>query len=396
MARQPGRGEGSGGASAIDAARALAPRIAALSERIERERSLPPDLARAMAEGGLFRLCVPRKFNGLEADVATMIRAIEEVSKVDASAGWCVAIGATSGLLSAWLPEEEARRIYGIDPLTVSGGVFAPQGKATVVPGGYQVTGRWAFASGCRHCGWLMGGCVVLEDGKPRLLPRGLPDPHLVLFPASDARVIDTWTVSGLCGTGSHDIEVSDLFVPEGRVVSIVTQPPVQPGPLYAFPVFGVLAMGIAGVGLGIARAAIDALVNLAAAKTPTGSQKRLADRPATQTQVSRAEALLRSGRAFLFEAAEETWREAVEQGTIGTEKRALCRLAATNAATACAQAVDLMYDAGGGSSIYATSPLQRHFRDVHVLTQHRMVAPPTYEITGRLFLGLDTDVSTI
>ena len=396
MASEEIRADGNGGASPVDEARALAPRIAALSDRIERERRVPPDLVRALAEAGLFRICVPRKFDGLEVDVSTMIGTIEEVSKADGSAGWCVMIGATSGVLSAWLPDEVARRIYGGDPLLVTGGVFAPRGKAIPAPGGYRVSGRWPFASGSQHCGWLMGGCMVLDDGKPRLLPRGVPDSRMMLFPASEARIIDTWTVSGLCGTGSHDMEVSDLFVPAERSVSLITDRPVQPGPLYAFPVFGLLALGIAAVAIGIARSAIDALVGLATEKTPTGSQKRLAERPATQLQVARAEALTRSARAFLYEAVGETWREAAARGTIGPEKRALCRLAATNAAAACARAVDLMYEAGGGTSIYATSPLQRHFRDVHVLTQHMMVAPPVYELAGRLFLGLDTDISML
>ena len=396
MASQETGPAGAGAASPVEAARALAPTIATLSDRIERDRRLPPDLVRSMAEAGLFRICVPRKFDGLEVDVATMIGTIEEVAKADSSAGWCVMIGATSGVLAAWLPHEVARPIYGGDPLLVTGGVFAPRGKAVAVPGGYRVNGRWPFASGSQHCGWLMGGCVVLEEGMPRLLPRGIPDSRMMFFPASEARIIDTWTVSGLCGTGSHDMEVSDLFVPVERSVSLITDRPVQPGTLYKFPVFGLLALGIAGVALGIARGAIDALVTLASAKIPTGSQKRLADRPATQSQVARAEALLRSARAFLFEAVGETWREAAGKGTLGPEKRALCRLASTNAAITCAQAVDLMYEAGGGTSIYATSPLQRHFRDVHVLTQHMMVAPPVYELTGRLLLGLDTDISTL
>jgi alkylation response protein AidB-like acyl-CoA dehydrogenase len=396
MASQETGPADAGAASPIDSARALAPRIAALSDRIERDRRLPPDLVRAMAEAGLFRICVPRKFDGLEVDVSTMIGTIEEVARADASAGWCVMIGATSGVVSAWLRDDVARPMYGGDPLLVTGGVFAPHGRAVAVPGGYRVSGRWPFASGSQHCGWLMGGCVVTDDGTPRLLSGGAVDPRMMLFPASEARIIDTWTVSGLCGTGSHDMEVSDIFVPGERSVSLISDRPLQPGPLYAFPVFGLLALGIAGVALGIARSAIDALVRLASAKTPTGSRKRLADRPATQAQVARAEALARSARAFLLGAVEETWREALGSGSIGPARRALCRLAATNAAVACAQAVDLMYEAGGGTSIYATSPLQRHFRDIHVLTQHMMVAPPVYELAGRLLLGLDTDVSTL
>jgi len=379
-----------------EAARALAADIRERAEQIERERRLPAPLVQAMTAAGLFRMCVPRVLGGVEAEAATIIRAIEVIAQADGSAGWCAMIGATSGVISAYLPEDAAREIYAGSPDLVTGGVFAPQGKAIVCGGGYRVSGRWGFASGCEHCGWLMGGCVVLADGTPRLLPHGAPDARLMLFPASDARVIDTWTASGLRGTGSHDIAVADLFVPSQRSVSLITDRPRQPGPLYTFPVFGLLALGIAGVALGIARSAIDALTELASAKTPTGSRKRLAERPVIQMQVADAEAQLRAARAFLFEAVDDAWRGALAQAALSTQQRAVLRLAATHATTSAAKVVDLMYNAGGGSSVYATSPLQRQFRDIHVVTQHMMVAPPTYELTGRLFLGVDTDVSML
>lgn len=378
-----------------EAARALAAGIRAQAEQIEQERRLPAPVVRALAAAGLFRMCVPRAFGGGEVDAAGMIRAIEAIAQADGSAGWCVMIGATSGVVSAYLPDDAAREIYP-SPEAVIGGVYAPHGTAVACDGGYQVSGRWPFASGCEHCTWLLGGCIVLADGAPRLLPNGIPDTRLMLFPATDVRVIDTWDVSGLRGTGSHDIAVSELFVPAQRSASLITDPPRQSGPLYAFPVFGLLALGIAGVALGIARSAIDTLSELAAAKTPTGSRRRLAERAVIQMQVAEAEARLRGARAFLFEAVDEAWRAALAQGAISTRQRAVLRLAATHATTSSAKVVDLMYNAGGATSVYAKSPLQRYFRDIHVVTQHMMVAPPTYELTGRVFLGIDTDVSML
>ncbi len=384
-----------GPASVIDAARALAPQIRACAEQIERGRRLPATLVTAMARAGIFRACVPRTLGGGEVDVATMIGAIEAVAQADGSAGWCAMIGATSGVVSAYLEAPTAREIYA-SPDVVTGGVFAPQGKAVAVEGGYRANGRWAYASGCEHCAWLMGGCVVLQDGAPRLLPNGMPDSRMMLFPAASAQIIDTWEVSGLRGTGSHDIAVSDLFVPAACSVSLLTDRPRHSSPLYTFPVFGLLALGIAGVGLGVARAAIDALIELAGAKTPSGSRRRLAERAGIQMQVADAEASLRSARAFLFETVSDAWQAAARQGTISTQQRALLRLAATHATISSAKAVDLMYNAGGGTSVYAASPLQRCFRDVHVATQHMMVAPPTYELTGRLLLGIETDISML
>src|SRR2546426_4765616 len=176
--------------SPLDAAVALAPRIRAAAAETERQRRLSPELVRALAAGGVFRMCVPRALGGGEVDPATMIETIETIAAADGAAGWSAMIGATSGVASAYLAEEAAREIYGSDPEVVSGGAFAPLGKATVVDGGYRVSGRWPFASGCEHFAWRMGGSVVVHGGQPRLLPSGIPDNRLMLFPASVVRVL--------------------------------------------------------------------------------------------------------------------------------------------------------------------------------------------------------------
>jgi len=378
-----------------DAVQALVPEIRVAADRVERDRRVPAELVAAIARAGIFRLCVPRTLGGLEVDPATMVRALEALAAADGATGWSAMIGATSGVASAYLPDAAAREIYA-DPETITGGAFAAFGKAIVVDGGYRVTGRWPFASGCEHCTWLMGGAVPIDHGTPRLLPNGMPDARLMLLPAREFRIIDTWTVAGLRGTGSHDIAVDDAFVPAGRSVSLVTDAPRATGALYAFPVFGLLALGICAVALGIARAAIDELVRLALAKTPTGSRRRLADRPVLQVEVAEAEAILGGARALVFDAIDAAWTMASTAGAIDLRQRARLRLAATHATRSAARTVDLMYHAGGGTAVYATSPLQRHFRDVHVATQHVMVAPPTLELAGRLLLGLDADTTML
>jgi alkylation response protein AidB-like acyl-CoA dehydrogenase len=378
-------------ASPLAAVRALAPAIRERAEEIEQGRRVPIDLVRGLADAGAFRMCVPQALGGGETDVVTLLDVIEETARADGSAGWIVMIGATSGLISGYLPLEVAREIYG-RPDVVTGGVFAPRGEAVVVEGGYRARGRWAFGSGSEHCSWLLGGCVVVDGGTPRMLGRGIPDSRMMLFPASDVRIIDTWTVSGLRGTGSHDLEVSDVFVPAARAVSLITDRPQAEGPLFRFPVFGLLALGIAAVATGIARTAIDELIGIAGAKTPTGSKRLLGERAVIQMQVAQAEAALQSSRAWLRAAVEEAWDAARATGAIPVAQRTALRLAATEATIRATKAVDLMYEAGGGTAIYATSPLQRCFRDIHVVTQHTMVSPSTYELTGRLLLGLDTD----
>jgi alkylation response protein AidB-like acyl-CoA dehydrogenase len=341
-------------------------------------------------------MCVPRALGGGEIDPLTQIRVLELLAGADGAAGWCGMIGATTGVISAYLPVDVAGEIYGKAPDVVTGGVYAPKGTAITVDGGYRVSGRWPFASGCEHCEWLMGNSVIEEDGKPRQLGNGAVETRLMFFPARDVHIIDTWSVAGLQGTGSHDMVVSDLFVPCERSVSLITDPPRHPGALYTFPVFGLLALGIAAVALGIARSAIDALTRLAVGKTPTGSRRRLAERAVIQVEVAQAEAALRSARAFLTEIVAGAWETASAQKPISTECRALLRLAATHATTSAAHAVDRMYNAGGGTSVYDSCPLQRHFRDIHVLTQHLMVAASTYELTGRTLLGLEADTTML
>jgi indole-3-acetate monooxygenase len=361
----------------------------------ERERRLAGDLVDAMVDAGFFRLCVPASVGGGEADPATLVSVCEELARGDAAAGWCIAVMATAGMPAAYLPEEAAQEVYG-DPRSVVGGVFAPRGRAVANGDRYLVSGRWPFSSGIDHCTWVMGGCIVEEDGSPRRLESGRPDVELALFPRAEVEVIDTWHVSGLRGTGSHDIAVADLPVSHTHATSVITRRPREDGPLYAFPPFGLLALTIAGTALGIGRAAIDDLLELAGAKTPTGSARTLAERPVTQARIAQAEATLLAARTFLYDAIGAAWIEAAGGGGVSIEQRAALRLAATHATAASATAVDTAYELGGGTSIYETSPLQRRFRDVHAATQHMLIGPSTWELTGRLMLGLPTDIAQL
>lgn len=375
-------------AALLRSAAALAPLVRSHADQGEASRRLPAPVLRAMVDSGLFRLLVPRNLGGFEADPVTMIESFDEVSRADGSAGWCLMIGATTGVNAGYLPPEGALEIYG-NPGWVTGGVLAPRGRAVEVDGGFRLSGRWPFASGCEHCQWLLGGALVGEgDGAASGL-------RLLYFSREDARIIDTWDVAGLKGTGSHDIAVEDLVVPTSRVVTVGARAH-QLGPLYRFPIFGLLAVAVASVGLGIARAAIDSLGELAVSKVPTGSRRQLGEREAVQSAVSRAEAALGSARAYMLEQTGRAWDQVCAGDRVSPRERALLRIAATNAAIASATAVDLMYNAGGATGIYQVSPLQRQFRDVHTLTQHMVVAPPTLELAGRVLLGLPADVSML
>jgi alkylation response protein AidB-like acyl-CoA dehydrogenase len=218
----------------------------------------------------------------------------------------------------------------------------------------------------------------------------GESDQRFAMFPASSVEIIDTWHVSGLRGTGSHDIAVHDLFVPAEHTYSVLSGRPQHSGPLYRLSMMNHLAVCVAAVALGIARTALDTVKEMAQTKVPTGRRNAIADWSSGQQEVGRAEASLRSGRAFLFEAVGDTWEMLSRGDAPSAGQRALVRLAATNAACACADVVDRCYHLGGGSAIYETNALQRCFRDIHALTQHVMVGVSSLEAAGRVLLGRD------
>jgi alkylation response protein AidB-like acyl-CoA dehydrogenase len=381
--------------SVITAARDLAPVIAARAADTEAQRRLPADLARQMAEAGLFRMAVPKRLGGAEASAADIFTALEILGAADGATGWCAMIACNTALAAAWLPEPYAGEIFG-DPLAITGGVFAPMGKAIVDGEDFVVSGRWAWASGSANCSWLIGGAVILDDGKMRTLPNGGPDHRMMFMPASKVELIDTWDAVGMRGTGSGDMAAKDVRVPQGRSVSFMTDKPRHNGSLYAFPPFGLLALGIAAVASGNARAALEDLKTLAIAKKPGGSSRSLAERSTIQADFARAEASLEAARALAETRIAAAWALASSGARLDAAARAGLRLAATHLTRTAADVVRSAYDMAGGSSVYSSHPLQRRFRDAHVATQHMMVAPPTYELAGRVLLGLPTDETLI
>ncbi|WP_416897457.1 MAG: acyl-CoA dehydrogenase family protein [Minwuia sp.] len=367
--------------------------VALRGEEIEGARRLPEDIAQDMAKLGLFRMMIPKALDGLEWEPSRSLGMMRRFAEADAATGWCLMIGATSAYKSGFLDHETGREIYG-DPLGIYGGVFAPMGKAVPKGGGYRLRGRWAWGSGSINCTWLSGGAVIIEDGEVRKLPNGAPDSRMMIFPASRAKLLDTWYVHGLSGTGSGDFEVHDIQVPASHAVSLMSSKATHDGALYRFPTFGLLALGIAAVALGNGRAAIRDLVALAASKKPTGGGRTLAERGYAQAELAQATAKLRGAEAFFEDAVGAAWTMAKAGDPLSVEVRADLRLAATHATRTAAEVARAMNDLAGGDSVYLKSPVQRRFRDAHVMTQHMMVNPASWELTGRVGFGLPTDAT--
>ncbi|MCP5265144.1 MAG: acyl-CoA dehydrogenase family protein [Burkholderiaceae bacterium] len=374
-------------------ARALVPEIVSRRDEIERARRIPADLNARLVQAGLLRMLVPAEIGGLEMAPLDYVEVIELLGEADASTGWCTMIAAVTCLKSAFLDREVARALYG-DPAAVHGGVFAPNGRADVDGDHYVVNGDWQWASGSANCTWLTGGALVYEVGQLQKLPNGAPDARQFLFPADAVELADDWNVSGLCGTGSGSMKVRNCRVPRSHAVSLVTDRQQFGGPLYVFPSFGMLALGISVVAMGNASGAVNDLIALAAEKTPQGTRRVLAQRAHTQIEVARAVAMLRSARAYLIDTIGTAWDEARNDGAISVRARAELRLACTHVARTSAEVCKTMYELGGGSSLFLASPLQRRLRDAMAASQHMMVAPPTLELTGRVLLGVETDLT--
>jgi alkylation response protein AidB-like acyl-CoA dehydrogenase len=378
----------------LAAAKALGPTIRSYADEAERIRHCPPALVDILHQHRMFDMIIPARYGGLEDTIPNMVRVLEELSIHDASVGWVVGIGNGTSIIAANMPEDTTRALFPPQPSgvgrAVAGGAQAPNGRAVPVDGGYRVTGRWPFGSGTTHCSVIVGGSIVFEGDTPRMLPGGMPDVRLAVFPVDDVEFHDTWHVSGLRGTGSRDLEVKDVFVPEERMISFFSGKRYVDGPNYRFPNLGFLALTIAPIPLGIARRAIDELIDLAAGKTPMGIGSRLRERGITQFEIGKAEAILRSARAWMYELTEEIWDKAVRDAEITIKDRALLRAACAHTAFEGARATDIAYTLGGGTSMYDTSILQRCLRDAHAATQHVMHALPNYEMAGKAMLGLD------
>jgi alkylation response protein AidB-like acyl-CoA dehydrogenase len=378
------------GAPILDAVRELAPTIAARADEIEAARRLPPDLVTDLTAAGCFGMLRPSSHGGAGVDLATSMRVYEDLSRADASVGWTVAIGAGCWLDLVGLPRQTFDAVFADDPDVKVGGAIRPAGVAAPADGGYRVTGRWGFVSGCQHCDWIYGNCI--EEGATG--NGDGPPLRVALFRADEIEIEDTWSVSGLCGTGSHDVVADDVFVPTDRTFALLSAEPCLDDPLVRMPLPSPYALQMASGALGIAQGALDDILALASDKVPLFAGASLATNPLFQNQLGQADAGLRAARSLVYGEAAEAWATALAGEPFTTEQRARIRGSATWACDAAAAAVGMAYRAGGGSSLYRSSPLQRRFRDVHALTQHFLLKLDSLTTVGAVMAGQDVDTT--
>ena len=380
----------------VERARAIAPLIAQEANEIERTRRLTAPVVSALVENGLYRSLLPRSLGGAEAPLEVFMQMQEEIAKADASTAWCLGQCSVCAMTAAYLDKDAAAEIFNTPPGILAWGAIKHEVQA--VPGGYRASARWDFASGSRQASWLGAHVRVVEaDGTPRRKPDGSPEIRTILFPIAEATMYDVWDVIGLRGTGTDSYSVENLFIPD-RFAALRDEPSAlrEQGPLYKLSTNMVFSMGFAATSVGVARATLDAAIDLARGKTPQGL-KAMKENNAVQGLVGRQEASLRAARAYVYSTAREVWSDLARGNPVTEEHRIALRIAATWTIHQAASVVDVAYHMAGATAVFSANKFERRFRDMHAIAQQIQARDTHYEDAGKAILGsrLDTKPTT-
>ena len=383
----------------IEAAREIGPVLHRESDASESQRRLTQATVDTLSDAGLLAMLTPKTLGGLEVNPITYASVVEEVSRSDPSSGWTLVNPLLWAFLCSRLPDQGASEILGTDPRAWLTAAIAPLLTAVPVEGGYRVSGRGLFASNCHYATWFCAACTVTDGSDGTGDGADAPKPIWVYLAAEDCRILDTWHVMGLRGSGSDDFEVDGAFVPLHRCFPLTTEFRAGShfqGPLYRFSLVGMITASLPSVMLGIARTSIDEMAALAETKTPAGAGSSLRNKPTAQATIAQAEAAYRSGRALLHETLRRIWEATLAGQEISWTDRSDLLLAATNAAMNSAHATELMHRLAGTTGIYQSHRLERCFRDLQVARQHRFYTEARYETFGQMYFGMPPDYSLV
>jgi len=338
---------------------------------------VPRDMVERFKAIGIYRAGTPRCFGGDAMPPADFLRIVTKIAAVDGSAAWVASFGSANTYLAA-LPKETQARIYAEGPDQVFAGALYPPQAAVRRAEGWQVSGQWKFASGCKGASWLGVGI----GGGPGTKPLA------AILPAADVEIVDNWNVVGLEGTGSHDLRVTDKFVPDAWTFERGSAAVIDE-PLYRYPAVCYQAQVHAAVNIGLAQAALDVVNEMSAGKVTTTGAPRMADRAYFRIELAKAEAQFQSARAFFFEAAEAVYASIAAGNAVTPEQVSTLKLSATHSAQVSADVVRDAYRLGGMASIYSTHPLQRIVRDSMVVTQHAFLSSGNFDGVGAVLVGV-------
>jgi alkylation response protein AidB-like acyl-CoA dehydrogenase len=371
----------------IERARALQPLITREADEIERTRRLTEPVVSALIDNGLYRVLLPQSLGGTEAPPEIFMQMLEEVAKADASTAWCLGQCSVCAMTAAYLDPDAANEIFNAPPGILAWGAIAHEVHA--VPGGYRANARWDFASGSRQASWLGAHVQIVEaDGTRRLKPNGAPEVRTILFPLASATMYDVWDVIGLKGTGTDSYSVDNLFIPD-KFAALRDDPSAlrEKGPLYKLTTNAVFGMGFAATALGVARATLDAAIELARSKQPQGLAV-MRENNAVQGLIGRTEATLRAARAYLYATAAEVWRDLSRGDPVTEAHRIALRIATTWTIHQSASVVDIAYRMTGATAVFAANPFERRFRDMHTIAQQIQARDTHYEDAGKVMLS--------
>lgn len=348
----------------------------------EAARMMPEDVWRAMDEAGLFRVKVPSELGGFDADAPIQIEAIERMAYFDGSSGWTMMVGLGAAAMAAGWASDLALEEVVMDGSRIRRGalMLAPTGKAVAVEGGYQLTGRWSFASGSRHAEWIAATALV-EGEKPPV--------KSFIMDASKVQLHDNWNVIGLKGTGSNDVSVVDVFIPNEHVLAPAFGPPLRGGPVLRMGQPGLVACEHAGFALGVGRRLIDEVAKLAETKARgLISKKAIARNQHFQSDLGTSDVRLRVIRNYVLSTYERAHAVIVAGGELSQAEHLDLRLAAVQATDVALDVADTLVRYAGTTGLYHGNFIERCWRDIHAGAQHHLISPLTYEAQGRVLLG--------
>jgi indole-3-acetate monooxygenase len=384
--------QGANGGAAGSATDVMLAELIDLADRHKQEgdslRRLPPALAQAFLRHDVYRLILPHDLGGAELEPLEYLRLIEQLARIDGSIAWNFAIGAGSALYGGYVPLERSRALFA-DANCCIAGAYAPVGRGEIVRGGYRVSGRWGWASGVDQARWMVLGFTIVSPDESQAEGTRRPEVRQALAPREAFRVLDSWHVSGMRGTGSTEYEVEGLFIPAEDTFQVFKGKPHHAAPIFHMP--GVFfAAAVAAVPLGIAQGAADSLKRLAMVKQASRGRPSLREQAFAHYAVAKAEALSESGSAYLHQAMADIWRDVLAGDAIDIARRARARRACVHAAEASAEAVDLCCRAAGGDALFQAQPFERALRDVRAAAAHIVLQRSAMEDVGRTAFGLD------
>ena len=366
-------------------------------DKAQKLRQLDKETADALVEAGFFRFTIPKELGGEDASILETVEVLEAISSIDGSVGWNVMLGSEINAMAVGAMDPElAKEVYLDNPKVVmcggGGAVVEPPRAEAQDDGSYLISGAIAFVSGVHNAEWCFMPAPVFKDGAPVLDDNGNPTVSLWMMNKKEYEILDTWDVAGLRGSGSHTVRATNAHVPKKFAgVELFSLPSHYDNPVYRTPVPLRLSYNKSAVALGVARGALDTLADLAQNKVPALSSSSLAHREIAQYRIAECEAMVRSSRAFMFEALGAVQDELAAGAPYpGPETTRNARLACVYASNTCMKAVEIVHNTAGTTAAFMSNPLERKLRDAHGCASHRWVSHSLYPELGKIFLGLE------